>query len=88
MKSIHSIVTWIVVVPDRVNANKKLAKKMKAKGEILSDENLVWLNAHLVTIQDPWTWVVFIIDPIRDYRIADVWLPKVSPNSLALSIYI
>ncbi len=84
-KSIHNVVTWMLVLPDGVSTTKKLAKKAKAKGEILSDEDLVWLDAHLVTIQDPWTWVVFVIDPTRDYRIADVWLPKVPPNSFSLS---
>ncbi len=87
-KSIHITVTWMVVTPDKSSSNQRLAKKTRAKGEILSDENLIWLDAHLVTIQDPWSWVVFVIDPTRDYRIADVWLPKVSLPNLAPSLSI
>ncbi len=76
----------MLVLPDGVSTNKRLVKKSKTKGEILSDKDFVWLDAHLVTIQDPWTWVVFVIDPTHDYRIADVWLPKVVPPPKSFSL--
>jgi hypothetical protein len=64
----------IVLTPDTPAYNRKLAKKSRIPWvPILSDAERRWMNAHLVTVQQPWGMVVYFLDP-KFLKIVDVML--------------